>query len=230
VSGEKSVAVAYSGGLDSSVVARCAMNHSRVVACSAYVDDAADSRRAEEGAASLGVELVARQLSFDSLSDALARLDLPFEATLMDKSLWCLYYWVAKCALDAGAGVLLLGQLADELFGGYAKYSEALNMRGDQAARTMMENDLREYKIRGRARDLAACKGFVQAKLPFEADKVVSFASKLPMSYRIRNGERKALLRRAAVLLGVPTQLASAPKKAAQYSSGIQKLVVGSHF
>jgi asparagine synthase (glutamine-hydrolysing) len=157
-------------------------------------------------------------------------MDLPFETTLMDKSLWCLYFWVAKCALDAGAKILLLGQLADELFGGYAKYADALSRRGEEAARTMMEDDLREYSNRGRARDLAACRRFVQAKLPFEAEKIVSFASKLPMSHRFRNGERKALLRRAAVLLGVPTELASAPKKAAQYSSGIQKLVVRSHF
>jgi asparagine synthase (glutamine-hydrolysing) len=184
----------------------------------------------EEGAASLGVELVTRQLSSDSLSDALSQLDLPFEATLMDKSLWCLYYWVANSALDAGSKILLLGQLADELFGGYAKYAEALNQRGEEAARSMMDDDLREYNNRGRARDLAACRGFVQARLPFEAENIVSFASKLPMSHRIRNGERKALLRRAAVLLGVPSELASAPKKAAQYSSGIQKLVVRSHF
>jgi asparagine synthase (glutamine-hydrolysing) len=46
----------------------------------------------------------------------------------------------------------------------------------------------------------------------------------------LRDGVRKAVLRRAAVLLGVPEDLAEGAKKAAQYSSGVQKLVAGSHF
>jgi asparagine synthase (glutamine-hydrolysing) len=47
----------------------------------------------------------------------------------------------------------------------------------------------------------------------------------IPVSFKIRDGERKAVLRRAAGLLGVPEELSNAPKKAAQYSSGIQKIL-----
>ena len=185
---------------------------------------------AKRAADSLGVNLVTRELSADSLSVALAALNIPFEPSPMDKSLWCLYYWVARIAADAGAKVLLLGQLADELFGGYAKYGEALREQGEAAARSMMDEDLLAYPSRGRVRDMAACGGTIEARLPFEDEALMRFASEIPVAYKIRGDERKVILRRAALLLGVPHEIAIVPKKAAQYSSGIQKLVVRSHF
>ena len=230
VKGERKVAVAFSGGLDSSVVAKCAMRRSRVVACTVFAEGALDSRRTEAAAKSLGVEILNRRINSDDLSAALAGMSLPFEPTPMDKSLWCVYRWVATCASDAGAKVLLLGQLADELFGGYAKYAEALKASGEAAASSMMDEDLKSYFLRGRVRDFGACSGLVLPALPFEAEELRKFASEIPLSFKIRAGERKAVLRRAALLLGVPEEIASAPKKAAQYSSGVQKLIIRSHF
>jgi asparagine synthase (glutamine-hydrolysing) len=206
------------------------MRYSRVVACAAYAEGALDSQKPEAAASSLGIELLGRKVSRESLSAALEEMDLPFEPTKMDMSLWCLYYLVARTARDAGAKVLLLGQLADELFGGYAKYSQALRSSGETCAISFMVEDQEAYFARGKVRDFNACRGVVRPKLPFESEVVRSFASEIPMTFKIRDGVRKAILRRAAVLLGVPDELASAPKKAAQYSSGIQKLVVRSHF
>jgi asparagine synthase (glutamine-hydrolysing) len=45
------------------------------------------------------------------------------------------------------------------------------------------------------------------------------------VSFKIRDGLRKAVLRRAAAILGVPEEQVGAAKKAAQYSSGVQKLL-----
>ena len=230
VAGEAMVAVAFSGGLDSSVVAACASRYSRVVACSAFAALSGDSGKVPEAAEALGLELKSAPLTDENVSGALGALDLPFEPTLMDKSLWCLYFVVSKSAQESGARVILLGQLADELFGGYAKYAEALQKEGEEAAKTMMQADFREYAQRGRVRDIGACGGRVEARFPFESAPVVELASALPLSFKVREGMRKAVLRRAAVLLGVPEVLANAPKKAAQYSSGVQKLVAGSHF
>ena len=230
VGDESMVAVAFSGGLDSSLLARCARRQARVVACTAFVRGAVDCERAKEGASALGVELVARELTPGSAEEALKCLDLPFTPSLMDKSLWCLYATVSRVAHDAGARVLLLGQLADELFGGYSKYAEALKDIGDVAARTMMQADLEEYGVRGRVRDVEACAPWVEPRFPFESRELAELASSLPVSFKIRNGVRKAVLRRAATILGVPEEQAGAPKKAAQYSSGIQKVVAALPF
>lgn len=225
VAGEDVVAVAFSGGLDSSVIVECAMAHAKVVACSCHSSGSLDSTRVAKGAKLLGVGLATTEITAEGVANELSRVDLPFQPTLMDRSLWCLYSLVSQCAQTAGAKVMLLGQLADELFGGYAKYLDALDQRGEEAARSMMETDAKAYAARGRARDFAACSRWVEPRLPFEAADIVHYAGALPVSYKIRGGVRKAILRRAALSLGVPKELAEAPKKAAQYSSGIQKLV-----
>ena len=230
VGGESKVAVAFSGGLDSSIVARCAGTHARVVACTAFVRGAGDGARSRTGAEALGLELVTTELTQEFAEGALQGLSLPFSLSLMDRSLWCLYTAVAKSARESGARVLLLGQLADELFGGYAKYVEGLREKGEEAARRMMDADFREYASRGKVRDTGACSHWVEPRLPFEARELVELASSIPTSYMIHDGVRKAVLRRAAVMLGVPEEQATAAKKAAQYSSGVQKLVAALPF
>ena len=228
--GESRVAVAFSGGLDSSVLSACAAKRVEVVACTGFAQGSGDQAKASEAASALGVELETVVLTRENVSEALGGIELPFEPTLMDRSLWCLYSIVAKTAHDAGLRVMLLGQLADELFGGYAKYAEALRTAGDEAASSMMRTDVREYAARGRVRDVGACRGWVEPRFPFVAREVVDLASSLPVAVRMMDGVRKAVLRRAAVILGVPEALAGAGKKAAQYSSGIQKLVASSPF
>jgi len=230
VAGERKVAVAFSGGLDSSVLAWCAKRHAEVIACTAFAKNSVDSTRAGESARALGVEHVTTELTEEKVATALAMLDLPFVPTLMDRSLWCLYSVVSQAAHNSGARVMLLGQLADELFGGYAKYAETLRLKGGDAAESMMSADVREYSHRGRLRDVGACSGKVEPRFPFESQALVDLALSLPVSFKIREGVRKSVLRRAASILGVPERETGAAKKAAQYSSGIQKLVAASHF
>ncbi len=230
IGGESLVAVAFSGGLDSSVVAKCASRHADVVACSAFASGSVDAVRVRRAAEELRLKLKVTALTRMNIGQVLATIDLPFEPTLMDKSLWCLYSLVSESARDSGARVMLLGQLADELFGGYAKYAKALRERGEDAARSMMEADLDEYPRRGRLRDVGACGRMIEPRFPFESASVVEFAAAIPTTYKIHDGVRKAVLRRAALLLDVPEGLAEATKKAAQYSSGVQKLVAGSRF
>ncbi len=209
-------------------MARCAAAETRLVACTAHVDGAGDSLRARKAADALGVELVTTRLTPETVERELARLDLPFETTLMDRSLWCLYSIVSRSASDAGARVILLGQLADELFGGYAKYSAAMVEWGADAAAAMMKADLKGYFSRGRVRDIRACSRWVEPRLPFE--QLVGYAATIPTSFKLTDGVRKAVLRRAAAELGVPEWIACEPKKAAQYSSGVQKLVAKAPF
>lgn len=228
--GERKVAVAFSGGLDSSVIARSASKLTDTVGINACASGSADAERAEEAAEAMGLAMVYCELTKERVGAALSAMDLPFEPTLMDRSLWCLYRVVSETARRSGARVLLLGQLADELFGGYAKYAEALKLKGGTAAESMMGTDIKDFPSRGRVRDVAACGDLVEPMFPFEAEELQEFAASLPVSFKIRRGERKAVLRRAAVILGVPERVAGSPKKAAQYSSGIQKLVAASHF
>jgi asparagine synthase (glutamine-hydrolysing) len=224
IEGRSRVAVAFSGGLDSSIIASCAKRRTGVVACSAFAEGALDSRAASRGAAILGIELIATKLTRKTVASELKEMDLPFQASLMDRSLWCLYSIVSRSAAGGGAEVIMLGQLADELFGGYAKYQAALTDVGEETAAAVMDKDVREYQARGMARDVSACSRWMEPRFPFAEREVVDLGRSIPVSFKIRGGVRKVVLREAAVVLGVPGELVNAPKKAAQYSSGIQRI------
>ena len=68
-------------------------------------------------------------------------MDLPFEPTPMDRALWCIYSTTAREAAKHGAELIMLGQLADELFGGYMKYARAAE-ESEEAAAAMMLADV----------------------------------------------------------------------------------------
>jgi len=89
----------------------------------------------------------------------------------------------------------------------------------------MMRDDVRGCADRGFLRDEAACSASCEVRFPYADEDIASFAAGLPLDYKIRDGERKAVLRAAALELGLPEELASAPKKAAQFSSGAARLL-----
>ena len=224
VEGRSRVAVAFSGGLDSSIIASCAKRRTGVVACSAFAEGAFDSRSASRGADILGIELIATRLTCEAVASELKEMDLSFQTSLMDRSLWCLYSIVSRSAARGGAETIMLGQLADELFGGYAKYQATLTDAGEEVAAAIMDQDVKEYQAKGMARDANACSRWLEPRFPFAEKEVVDLGMSIPVSFKIRGGVRKAVLREAAVVLGVPGELVNAPKKAAQYSSGIQRI------
>ncbi len=225
VAKHKKVAVAFSGGLDSSIMVACAKRRTKVLASSASAQGALDEGNARRASEALGVELVTTKLTREVVKSELEGIDLPFQPTLMDKSLWCLYSIVSRMAAKAGAEIVLLGQVADELFGGYRKYQTALRERGEVAAELLMRAEVEAYRARGMVRDVSACSRWLEPRFPFLAKEVIELGLSLPVSYKIRKGVRKAVLREAASVLNLPDELTTTPKKAAQYSSGIQKIV-----
>ena len=225
VAGRKRVAVAFSGGLDSSVLASCAKRHSKVVACAVHTKGSRDSASARSAADALGVELLEQEVDAGVVDGELSAMDLPFQPSRMDRALWCIYSIASRSAADSDAEVILLGQLADELFGGYAKYERVVAEQGPGAAAAMMEADLAGCGTRGFLRDEVACSRWIEPLFPFADRRVVAFGRGLPVAMKIRKGVRKAALREAAVQLGLPSELSGAAKKAAQYSSGVQKLI-----
>jgi len=225
VEGARRVAIAFSGGLDSSILAHCARGRTKVVACSAAAPGSVDYDVAGEAARAMGLDFVPTKLEESDVAKELEALDLPFKPSLMDRGLWCIYSITSRAAAEAGAELIMLGQLADELFGGYAKYETALQGGGEEEAARMMAEDVAGCGVRGFIRDEAACSRWLEPRFPFADPRVAEFGAALPVEFKIRKGFRKSVLSGAAVKLGLPEEMAWRPKKAAQYSSGILKLL-----
>ena len=226
VRGQGRVAVSFSGGLDSSLLAMVAARHAEVVLCSAYAPGSKDEGQTARAAALLGLKLETALLDEGSLVERSRNAQLPpGEATAMDRALWCIFSTTSELAKRGNARMILLGQLADELFGGYRKYAAMAKEEGEAAAERMMRDDVRACADRGFLRDEAACSASCEVRFPYADARIASFASGLPVGYKIRGGERKAVLRAAALELGLPEELAAAPKRAAQFSSGAANLL-----
>ena len=94
----------------------------------------------------------------------------------------------------------------------------------EASAVRMMEHDVAASADGAFIRDELACSRSLEVRFPFADEGLAGLARVLPLAYKIRRGERKAILRTAASMLGLPEELVRAPKKAAQYSSGLSKL------
>jgi asparagine synthase (glutamine-hydrolysing) len=71
----------------------------------------------------------------------------------------------------------------------------------------------------------------VELRVPYLDLQIINIAMNTPMKYKINDVNdrlRKCILREVAMDLGVPQEIVERPKKAAQYGSGIHKILTRS--
>lgn len=210
--------VLFSGGLDSSIAAYIASRFGEVTLYTAGTEDSPDVQWARKAAEILGLPL--REYLFDR-EDVEKHLQAIMRAieepNPMNLTIGLPIYFATKMASRDGVKVILSGQGADELFGGYRKYVEHPQL---------MEDDLLKISERNLARDdkITMANG-VEGRFPYLALPVVSVALNTPRDLKIRDGLRKFILRKLALELGLPNELAVREKKAAQYGSRSQKII-----
>ncbi|NJD99766.1 asparagine synthase (glutamine-hydrolyzing) [Thermococcus sp. LS1] len=214
----KRTGVLFSGGLDSSLIALIASRYSNVVLYTAGAEGSQDLEWARKVSEELDLPLREYVFDLDDVREAVPKVAFAIEEpNAMNLAIGIPLYFATKLAHEDGCKLLLSGQGADELFGGYAKYLERPEL---------MESDLLEIGEKNLARDdKIAMLNSVEGRVPFLDLAVISTALNTPLEAKIRNGIRKAVLREAAVELGLPKWIAERDKKAAQYGSGAQKLL-----
>lgn len=222
----ESPCLGFSGGLDSSILAHLAIQAGkRVRGVVVAVEGSLDLEWAAEAASLLDMELEVVKPGDDEILEAADLLEakLP-EAGLMDLSIGSIMLLAAR----RSRGMLVVGQGADELFGGYWRYERALLEEGLERAAELMGRDLELIHERNLERDeLAAALAGAQLLAPYLTKPIYELACSISPELKLRLVDarvvRKWILRRAAEALGVPARILGRPKKAAQYSSGIQK-------
>jgi len=137
------------------------------------------------------------------------------------------FFWLAETTSKLGYPILLAGQGADELFGGYQRYLTEYERSGAEAVEQKMFHDIENAYRTNFQRDNQTCSYHgVELRLPFIDREVVDFALRLPLRLKIDSVEdrlRKRVLRRAARNLEIPSFVADKPKKAVQYTTGVTK-------
>jgi asparagine synthase (glutamine-hydrolysing) len=136
-------------------------------------------------------------------------------------------YWTAEKAAETKLKVLLAGQSADELFGGYRRYTDDYQNLGEKQARERMRQDINTIHKTNLERDFKICNSHsIELRLPFATYDMAKLALRLPISLKIepkQDGLRKLVLRQAAKNIGLPDLVLKKPKKAIQYTTGVDK-------
>jgi len=227
VSGKNEIAVAFSGGLDSSVVAflakRCRAN---VHLIHVSLENRPETEEAKKAADALGLPLQVYLYRDTDVEKVVPRVvELIEEAAPVKASIGVSFYWTAEKTVEAGFKVLLAGQGADELFGGYQRYVNDYLLHGEEKVRKTMFDDVIGIHESNLERDMKICSFHdVELHLPFASYQIVTFALSLPIELKIERSAdtlRKLVLRKVAVNMGLPSSIAEKPKKAVQYSTGI---------
>jgi asparagine synthase (glutamine-hydrolysing) len=223
------VAVAFSGGVDSSVIAALAKKIGlNVQLVSVGLEDQPELGFAEEAAEALDLPLHLQSYSVGYLEESLNRvLWLIEEPHTVKAGIAVPFFWTAENASKLGCPVVLAGQGADELFGGYQKYVTEYKEAGAEALKKLMFHDVKNSYQTNFQRDNQVCSYFgVELRLPFVDPDVIHFSLRMPLQLKINSVEdklRKRVLRRVAQNLRIPAFIANKPKKAVQYTSGVNK-------
>jgi asparagine synthase (glutamine-hydrolysing) len=140
-------------------------------------------------------------------------------------------YFACRKAHEIGLSYVAVGQLSDELFGGYGRFEEiALRNVPDDLGGAMFDSVVAASANDFDPGDKLAVAHGLELCCPFAYLPLVEYALKLPASLRVKvaNGQvtRKFILRKLATKLNLPASVVDRPKKAVQYSSGVQKVLL----
>jgi asparagine synthase (glutamine-hydrolysing) len=217
----KEIAILFSGGLDSSLLAHLVKIYAKGARITLYTVGTVvshDMIKAKQASSILNMELrqvVIKGAEIESALPEVAEIIGSNHPVRLSFTL-PLYFGLKSIPEN----LVLSGQGADELFGGYARY---IKMEGEELAESL-KGDVNDLMNQDIMMDYAIASHFGKSlKTPYLDQGIVTQAILIPPHFKVNDGQRKIVLREAAIELGLSPELAKREKKAAQYSSGIIK-------
>lgn len=206
--------MAYSGGLDSSIL--LAMAPRTVIPYTLGNETSKDYSNSKDGAKKLGFNVVSIRLSSVKL-ESYVNTVMEIDPGIRKNDLG--YEVVLAALLDNMEGKeVITGQGADEVFYGYNIFR--VNPGLDN--RLHMEKLLRETI----PREGAIAEHFGKKLItPYLSGEILKIMKNVDRDTNFSGDINKAVLRSAAVQAGLPPEIAERKKTAAQYGSGLMKML-----
>ncbi|PAV13811.1 asparagine synthase [Methanosarcina spelaei] len=228
----KTAGIAFSGGIDSTFLATLAKSIDPSISLYAVglpnSHDLTQAQRAAEVAGMKG-SLRTHLLSPEEIEDAIPDIIYSTESTdPMKIAIGLPLYFVAKTAKEDGKRVLLTGQGADELFGGYSRHEGFLE-QGPEVLDREIYSDIQNISVINLERDdMVTMANSVELRVPFLDKEVIKTGLAISPELKVLKKDglyiRKYILRKAAESL-LPSELLWKEKKAIQYGTGVQKVL-----
>lgn len=210
----KEIAIAFSGGLDSGLIAHISKKFAEKT--NLYVvgfEESHDVKESIKTAETLGLPLTV--IEPENLEGNMKELiRLTGEKNPVQVSFEIPYWYVCK---NCSEEIILTGQGADELFAGYDKYfdktkSEFVETRTKDLDNLFLKTSIREKKIAEYFSKKQFC--------PYISPEMIRIMMNVEPESLAPKTMGKELLRETAKIFGLD-ELAAKKKKAAQYGSGI---------
>lgn len=225
------IGIIFSGGIDSVLVAQVAAMMVPNVACyTCGVKGSSDTTFARHIAEKLGLELKVCELDENEVERILPEVINTIEDTNVGQVEVAIpVYGAVKLARDDGMKVMLTGQAADELFGGYSWYSKLADKEGFLSLRKHMLEDLSLlYKETLEREDKITMANSIELREPFLDPEVIRVALSMNLRLNVRDGSDlfgKRVHRNLAREFGIPKDIAYRIKEAAQHGSGMHGML-----
>ncbi|MDL2271010.1 asparagine synthetase B, partial [Methanobrevibacter sp. OttesenSCG-928-I08] len=234
VEGLDEVALILSGGVDSTLLGYLLKEVSnktglKVKLYVVGVPDSKDIYYSKMVADNLGFDLkileITEKIVLDNLEEVVKFIG---ENNLMKIGVGMTMFLASKMIYEDNIKVAISGQGADELFAGYSRYLTTYK-KGLKYLNNELRYDVGNlYHVNLERDDAATMKNSVELRLPYLDKKVIEYSLNIPVQYKIKSSDdevKKRVLRNLAFGLGLSEELAYRPKKAAQYGSGIDKIL-----
>lgn len=211
--------ILFSGGLDSSLIAKMCKDLKADFTCytAVFYDKSTDLINAKKAAELLGVKLKFKIFTKDDAEKIISEVVPLIEDSNVSKvGVAMTMYAACKLASEDGVKVVFSGSGADEVFSGYHRHKSTTDIKKD-----IYSDLLKVYEKNTYRDDVVAMANRLELRVPF-LDK--ELAESALNSSHSKPGS-KELLRDIAREIKLPEEIASLPKKAAQYGSNSDKII-----
>jgi asparagine synthase (glutamine-hydrolysing) len=227
IGSETSLAIAFSGGLDSSLLARiCGDLGLDVTLLTIGFSTSHDISFSKEIACKMNLPHEVLKLDSRCFEKYVNHICNIMKCNIISHIENCIgFFYIGKFARANGFSTILSANGCDELFCGYDIFRSAYN-QGTAALMKLMEDKLENEFVLMQEIDCVVKEFGVKVKQPFLSPDFISLAKSIPIDQKINGHDdlvRKHILRRIAISMNVPIQSAMRRKKALQYSSLIHK-------
>ncbi|MEW6605620.1 MAG: asparagine synthase (glutamine-hydrolyzing) [Thermoproteota archaeon] len=225
------IGIIFSGGIDSVLVAYIAAKMVPEVVCyTCGVKGSSDIANARHIADKLGLQLKVAELDHETVEKMIPEvINVIEDANAGQVEVALPVYGAVKLAHDDGIKVMLTGQGADELFGGYSWYAKVAEKEGYRKLRRhMIEDLLLLYKETLEREDKITMAHSIELREPFLDPEVIRTALGIELRLNVKGGKDtfgKHVHRRLAQKLGIPKEIAYRVKEAAQHGSGMHDVI-----
>lgn len=223
---EERPGIAFSGGLDSTLIAHVAKKYSAPELFTVGTERCEDLQYAEVLAQKMGIPLHTRILDQNEIMELYKTAYSIYPGEFLKVELLVPLCAAAEMAKKEKIEVMLFGTGAEELFVGYERYFTYADEGNNLEA--LLREEYSTLKDREIKMIKKACRKYgIEARFPFYNPELEKIAFSIPLQQRMEDRKlKKCVLREAAKFLGVPELAVKRKKKALQYGSGIHNVLL----